>query len=91
MNCPRCQGSGKMDLTVHDGGQPTAVKIECITCHGAGEIDKFQYKMYQQEVEMWCRCGNPSNEGDFYEDGQDPEIGQHHWKCRDCGKVIQIG
>ena len=91
MICPRCKGSGKMDLTVHEGGSATAIKITCVTCDGAGEIDSFKYNLYRQEVEMWCRCGNPSGEVDFYEDGQDPKIGMHHIKCRDCGKVIQVG
>jgi len=91
MICPRCKGCGQMDLGVHEGGSVTTVKIRCITCDGDGEIDHHRYQMYRQEVEMWCRCGNPSGEVDYFEDGQDEAIGMHHYKCRDCGKVIQTG
>ena len=91
MICPRCKGKGKMDLAVHEGGVAEVVEITCITCDGDGEIGKFQHKLYQQEVEMWCNCGNPSNDGVFVDDGEDPVIGKHHWNCKDCGKVLQVG
>jgi len=91
MICPRCKGSGKMDLNVSEGGTMKAVKITCVTCDGAGEIDQFKYKLYRQEIEMWCRCGNPSGDVDFYDDGEHPDVQTHHYRCKDCGRVVQVG
>ena len=92
MICPRCKGKGRMELGVQEYGKtPTVVEIKCITCDGGGEITKFQHNLYEQEQGMWCRCGNPSGESVFFEDGEDPVIGKHHWNCKDCGKVLQVG
>jgi len=41
--------------------------------------------------DFWCRCGNPSEDVAFYADGQHPEVHKHHWRCNDCGSVLQIG
>ena len=91
MICPRCKGRGKMDLNVHEGDTVQVVKITCVTCDGDGEINQVQYMIYRQEIEMWCRCGNPSGDVDYYEDGQRQDVQMHHIRCKDCGKVVQVG
>ena len=93
MNCPRCKGSGKMTLKVSTYGEDgsESIEINCVTCDGTGEVTSYQNELYKQEVAMWCRCGNPSGDVDYYEDGQDPVIQKHHWNCKDCGKVLQVG
>ncbi len=40
---------------------------------------------------IWCACGNPSTETDYYSDGESKTCFKHHWTCRDCGKILQIG
>ena len=44
-----------------------------------------------KEDSPWCYCGNPSGEMDFFDNDEHPKIKCHHWRCRDCGKVVQIG
>ena len=39
----------------------------------------------------WCHCGNPSDKADFFDNGQHPKMATHHWRCHDCGGVLQIG
>jgi hypothetical protein len=92
MNCPRCEGKGKQSIGISEYGQPEeSFEMTCMTCKGSGEVTAFEAEMFEQEQGMWCGCGNPSNDGDFYEDGEDPVVGKHHWKCKDCKKVLQVG
>lgn len=91
MNCPRCKGSGKMPLQVHEGGSVRNMELTCIDCDGSGEITKAQHEQNQRAMAMWCRCGNPTGQSRFYEDGEAPDVHKHHVKCGDCGKVLQVG
>jgi hypothetical protein len=44
-----------------------------------------------KEASPWCHCGNASGEMDFFADGEHPKIKCHHWRCRECKGVVQIG
>lgn len=44
-----------------------------------------------REASPWCHCGNPSGKMDFFDNGERSDIKCHHWRCHDCGKVVQIG
>jgi RecJ-like exonuclease len=99
-DCPRCKGSGKITLhvtTIAVGAKPAeeTSRIPCRDCHGSGKVTPEEAERIRSFIEaykeIWCRCGNPSGQVDFYDDGEHPEISKHHYRCRDCGKVTQIG
>lgn len=89
--CPRCNSKKTITITVHQNGGTSTETLPCITCEGHGDVTDGQYANYKAEQEVWCRCGNPSGETQFYDDGEHPEIAKHHWRCGDCSKVVQIG
>jgi len=97
MNCTVCKGTGKMSLTVTHGwpGDKDAVEevseIDCVWCDGTGEIDKQTAKEIEYEQTMWCECGKGSENPVFWDDGEHDEIGKHHWRCKYCDGVVQIG
>ena len=95
MKCPKCN-NGKQTVEVTEikpeGRSVTKVEITCITCNGSGQIEKRKLKAQERAFNaFWCRCGNPSEEIDFFDDGQHPGCEKHHYRCRDCGKVTQVG
>ena len=92
--CPPCSGSGRMKIQVSED-RPTGVvkstmEMKCITCNGAGKVSLKVLADLAREQEMWCRC-TTAGEPEYYGDGEDGEIWKHHWKCRSCGGVLQIG
>lgn len=100
MNCPTCNGSGKQNMTVttRESGKPAAIQkvsIRCISCGGKGDISKAEYVAItadlQHIADTWCRCEQPSQEWDFYTDGEHPALHKHHYRCQKCGKVTQSG
>ena len=95
MKCTECE-DGKMTIEMFEGfprkgEEGTKTEIDCVICDGTGEIDEETAEMVEFEKNMWCECGNPSEDVDFYDDGEHPEISKHHYRCRDCGAVVQIG
>lgn len=53
-------------------------------------MNKKQFEARQQEDDIWCECEDET-ESYFVDNGQDKEIGKHHWRCEECDKVTQIG
>ena len=97
--CKVCKGSGKQKLTVLDpyGAYPNRPRrqvkdIDCVWCHGTGMMQAEELKAYTWNQTAWCECGNPSGESRFFDDGE-CECGchKHHYHCRDCAKITQIG
>ena len=55
------------------------------------------------ESDIWCDgdCDNPSDDANYYEDGNNKVYkdrnnksyicSKHHWSCSICNKIIQIG
>jgi len=92
--CPTCEGTGKQSITVKMWGEKNPenpMQITCVVCKGTGVVGAAEIRQLKAEREMWCTCGNKSGEVDFYDDGQHPRIHKHHYRCRECGKVTQIG
>jgi RecJ-like exonuclease len=92
--CPACKGTGKQHCksTFHnfDGKgntKRTEYEIECLWCHGKGEMNDEEQKTYQACQDVWCTCGNPSGEVVPY---RYPD-GCHGYDCADCGKLLQTG
>ena len=92
--CPQCSGSGKIQYTVHEGIGPNATKTEhemtCILCKGFKTVSDAVMKVFKYESTMWCECDKETIVT-FYDDGEHPELSKHHYRCKVCDKVTQIG
>jgi phage FluMu protein Com len=96
MKCPRCKGSGKMTIKMseYSGGKVIVndtLEMKCFECKGTGQITEAEMKVIKAEKAMWCKCGNPSGQTMFVDDGESKKCAKHHWVCEDCGKITQIG
>ena len=83
--CPACKGTKRITLTVSERGKPTTeMEINCVTCKD-GTISQVEQDVIDS---FWCKCGNPSGESDYH-----PDHGgmKHHYTCRDCGAITQVG
>lgn len=81
--------AGKVRCTIHEMNQPPKeMLLTCPTCNGRGTISAALKKAHE---EFWCRCGNPSGQFEFFDDGEGAACTKHHYTCRDCGKVLQVG
>jgi len=92
--CPVCKGSGIQTITVSYWGSDEPdeeSKMSCVGCNGEGRVDEETYEDLIYEQNMWCECGNPSRQSKFYKDGEHPIVRKHHYRCKDCGNVTQIG
>ena len=90
--CPSCKGSGKLKICSSMGlNEPViTTEINCISCEGQGRISQEQFEYLKWEAEQWCQCDD--NDDDvYYDDGEHPDCFKHHWRHRECGKIIQIG
>lgn len=91
-NCPSCDGTGKMKCRVHNAdGKESTFEMECFDCGGTGKVSAEILASIEAEKNAWCSCGNPSGEHEFYDDGEDSACYKHHWNCKDCGKLWQVG
>ena len=66
-------------------------ELTCVHCNGRVISEEEGKKMQEQidyEESLMCDCGNPSDQADYVPDT--PQM-KHHWNCRDCGKIYQIG
>ena len=93
MNCPSCKGSGKQTIRAKTYLGPgkwknePPVEIECLNCHGTGEVNAKEQRAREKAwKEFWCDCGNPSGETSYYRHGS-----AHGYTCADCGRVLQTG
>jgi len=92
--CPMCT-DGQMKFTEvlpFDKGKPDEVHYsDCYFCGATGIVDQTFVDAFNEQKKMWCECGNPSEETDYWDDCEHPDLSKHHWRCRDCGKVVQVG
>ena len=91
MNCPKCKGKGKYDVSVtehgSEGEKKSSFPMKCDLCEGTGETTQAHVDAVEKaHNDFWCSCGNPSGDASYYEEG-----GSHGWACNDCGKVVQVG
>ena len=93
MKCLVCHGSKINTCTITKFGtdEVKTMKMDCIWCDGTGEMTNEDKESYEYQLNMWCKCGNPSKGSEYYDDGEHHEITKHHYRCKDCGKVLQIG
>jgi len=90
MRCKVCKGTGKQTIEVC-GAETGKFEMDCFWCEGTGEMTPRQKRTWDFARNSWCRCGNPSGESKFYDDGKHPTTKTHHYRCVDCGKITQIG
>jgi len=91
MLCPSCKGSGKITFEIEEmfSDNPVTKSIlDCILCDGTGDALEDDIKRLHS---FWCKCSNPSNQTRFYNDNEHPDCSKHHYRCLDCGRVIQTG
>ena len=91
MKCIICNGIGKQSLTVVEGETESTSMIDCIYCSGTGQLTEQELSDLKAEQDLWCSCGNPSDEATYWEDGENPDCDKHCWTCNDCEKIIQVG
>ena len=99
MTCPKCKGKGHTIIPVSktiDGKRTdSSFEMDCDVCNGTGKVDLTEFIQWKQEVAnekaLWCHCGNPSGEVLFYNDNECCPGDKHHWDCKDCGKLLQVG
>ena len=89
--CKNCNGAGFQETTTMDISHSIFVKkrIECPVCDGKGIRENDEIPYYYMSLE-WCKCETKGEEV-LFEDGLNPALYKHHYRCRDCGKITQIG
>lgn len=89
--CPKCKGSGMSYTTVSEWGKKEKeISIgSCYDCKGL-PVDEFEGRQIEDKNAaidaMWCKCGH----GDCYY-VPDTRGMKHHYRCRKCRKITQIG
>jgi len=94
MKCTECNGTGKSTITVSFYGtdKPDDESImPCFYCDGTGKMTQEDADNLQAEKDAWCTCPDPFKSSKYYADGEHPELHKHHYRCKACGKITQIG
>jgi hypothetical protein len=88
IQCPVCKGKKKLSLSVSENGVKLApVEIKCVHCEGLGVMSVETFEQHDACVNAWCKCG-PHDDMEFHDDAPGSK---HHWTCRRCGKLVQVG
>jgi hypothetical protein len=94
-HCICCKGKKTISVSIENWGHPGSKEtsdLPCVWCDGSGLMSDAAIENYHSEMAKWCRCGNPSRESTFYDDGERPDVcNKHHYVCHDCGNITQIG
>ena len=93
--CPTCHGTKVINTTVTTVGSkepPEHYELECVVCDGKGWLTDEEKQANEDYENAWCKCGN---EKGSYFTGDDGDcncgIYKHHYHCRLCDGVTQIG
>ena len=91
--CPTCKGSCKQIIKVCNrktGMVEKEIPVHCGTCNGEGKVTEETLKNIMYEKSLYCSCKN-NDDVYFVDDNVDSECSKHHWKCKNCKKIVQIG
>lgn len=91
--CPTCKGKKEQTIKVVTVGvkdSDDSFKMKCSDCNGTGVVNKEQSELIDFRNNMWCECEDDHGVV-FYDDGVHPEIEKHHYRCKKCNKVTQLG
>ena len=93
MKCVACSGTGKMKIILGEENFVDEIsEFTCIVCKGTGEINERVNEKIGNGKSIWCMCpGERDPFSRFYGNGEHPGIYTHHWRCRKCNGVTQIG
>ena len=39
----------------------------------------------------WCNCEQQTDDVVFFDNNEHPIVRKHHYRCPNCGKVVQVG
>jgi len=81
-----CNGTGIINITFNGIKE----ELDCFSCETTGEVSVEIREAQEFERNMWCKCGYTGNEV-RWEDGEHPELHKHHYRCKRCNGVTQIG
>ena len=89
------------------GAKPRSKQYPILAKQNNGKVYKLSHIMVKTAIQhksdkpldttpdtknLWCKCGNPSENSEYHsDDPNNPTCTKHHWTCRDCGKILQIG
>ena len=94
VDCPFCI-DGKTDLKIVTNGNETTQKIDCIYCKGTKKLSQIALNKINAELEWLdkhtCKCKTNSAGVYYVADNVDENCSKHHWKCKECNKIVQIG
>jgi hypothetical protein len=99
--CLVCKGTGKQtiqssvldfdyDLKKWVEKPEPPVKIKCVWCNGKGVMTTAQVEQITEYRDAWCKC-KEKNGVTFFDDNERDDITKHHYRCKKCSKVTQIG
>jgi len=98
--CKVCKGIGKQRIPVETMGfkdgkmfveKSSSFESECDVCGGTGQMTPEQVRHQKAYEDMWCKCKNKTD-AEYVPDGRcNCGVGKHHYHCRKCGKITQIG
>jgi len=93
--CPTCKGSGYQTITVIDHTKEngrSSHQTKCSLCEGRKVVDQATFDIHNLEMAMWCDCPEDTIlHSTYFDDGEHPNVFKHHWRCKICGKITQIG
>ena len=99
--CPTCKGKGKQTANFCEGSfndegkyvvtSETPFSHTCYDCKGTGQVDTRTLNAIKKEKEMWCKCESKGGSQYVPDNTRGAAVRKHHYTCRDCGKVTQIG
>jgi len=98
VECPDCKGTGTTQMKVIEttpkGTTEKTFPMPCGACKSTGQTTKAKIRANERlkaAVDaMWCHCEGETD-AEYFADGARKDIQKHHWRCRACGKVKQIG
>lgn len=93
MKCTVCNGTGKQTIQARTFGMKKPeppVEIDCVFCRGKGVLTPVQKAVLNYHNNMWCKCKKDHGTV-YYPDNTHPVVRKHHYRCKKCGKVTQIG
>jgi len=92
--CPLCEGgqSKFTEVFLFEKDKSDEVSyVDCFLCGATGEVNEDIVASWKDHQKMWCECDPPSEQSYYVREGEHSDISKHHWRCKDCDKVTQIG
>ena len=90
--CPVCAGAKEVTVEVTTitpaGATESSMKMDCHICNGTGKVSAAKARAHARMQEVWCSCDGDTGDAVYHPDS---EGGKHHWTCRLCGKLVQVG